>query len=244
MFYVPIIIHTKHFKSNKRNARARDKNKLPHAHERMNAQHVSSLARQCHVSSSAPSSSSSSSFRTTRRRGDALTRNSSGVGQDRFEIALTGQEEEGDKNKSAKKRTISLDLGGNQMQTTSIEYTGELIAVEIERPLGLILEETRLKQSFETQIEVVEIVPDSNAAKDGRVKVGDVLRLTTAVFNVSAPIDVTTWMNPPAKANVRAFVKDSTFDKTMLAIQSHSVPVDYDGDSREMKSVGMIFERK
>jgi len=29
-----------------------------------------------------------------------------------------------------------------------------------------------------------------------------------------------------------------------LAIQSHSVPVDYDGDSREMKSVGMIFERK
>jgi hypothetical protein len=209
----------------------------------MNAQHVSSLARQCHVSSSAPSSSSSS-FRTTRRRGDALTRNSSGVGQDRFEIALTGQEEEGDKNKSAKKRTISLDLGGNQMQTTSIEYTGELIAVEIERPLGLILEETRLKQSIETQIEVVEIVPDSNAAKDGRVKVGDVLRLTTAVFNVSAPIDVTTWMNPPAKANVRAFVKDSTFDKTMLAIQSHSVPVDYDGDSREMKSVGMIFERK
>ena len=224
--------------------RAREiKNKLPHAHERMNAQHVSSLARQCHVSSSAPSSSSSS-FRTTRRRGDALTRNSSGVGQDRFEIALTGQEEEGDKNKSAKKRTISLDLGGNQMQTTSIEYTGELIAVEIERPLGLILEETRLKQSIETQIEVVEIVPDSNAAKDGRVKVGDVLRLTTAVFNVSAPIDVTTWMNPPAKANVRAFVKDSTFDKTMLAIQSHSVPVDYDGDSREMKSVGMIFERK
>jgi hypothetical protein len=224
--------------------RAREiKNKLPHAHERMNAQHVSSLARQCHVSSSAPSSSSSS-FRTTRRRGDALTRNSSGVGQDRFEIALTGQEEEGDKNKSAKKRTISLDLGGNQMQTTSIEYTGELIAVEIERPLGLILEETRMKQSIETQIEVVEIVPDSNAAKDGRVKVGDVLRLTTAVFNVSAPIDVTTWMNPPAKANVRAFVKDSTFDKTMLAIQSHSVPVDYDGDSREMKSVGMIFERK
>jgi hypothetical protein len=106
------------------------------------------------------------------------------------------------------------------------------------------LEETRVERSVETRIEVVEIVPDSNASKDGRVKVGDILRLTTAVFNVSAPIDVTTWMNPPAKANVRAYVKDSTFDKTMLAIQSHSVPVDYDGDAREMKSVGMVFERK
>ena len=132
----------------------------------------------------------------------------------------------------------------SQKQTTVIEYSGELVAVEIERPLGLVLEESRLKRSVETQIEVVEIVPDSNAAKDGRVKVGDILRLTTAVFNVSAPIDVTTWLNPPAKANVRAFVKDATFDKTMLAIQSHSVPVDYDGASREMKSVGMVFERK
>ena len=179
-----------------------------------------------------------------RRRRDSVVGNSSVVGQDRFDVALTGREEEGDNNTKKKKRTVSLDLGGNQKQTTVIEYSGELVAVEIERPLGLVLEESRLKRSVETQIEVVEIVPDSNAAKDGRVKVGDILRLTTAVFNVSAPIDVTTWLNPPAKANVRAFVKDATFDKTMLAIQSHSVPVDYDGASREMKSVGMVFERK
>ena len=58
------------------------------------------------------------------------------------------------------------------MQTTAIEYTGELVAVEIDRPLGLILEETRVERSVETRIEVVEIVPDSNASKDGRVKVG------------------------------------------------------------------------
>lgn len=222
--------------------------------------HVSSsLARRCaSVSSSASCSRTrrtaflSSSSNGRRRRGrsssdddDLVARRSSGVGQDRFEIALTGQEEEdGETDKKAKKRTISLDLGGTQMQTTAVEYTGELVAVEIDRPLGLILEETRVERSVETRIEVVEIVPDSNAAKDGRVKVGDILRLTTAVFNVSAPIDVTTWMNPPAKANVRAYVKDSTFDKTMLAIQSHSVPVDYDGDAREMKSVGMVFERK
>ena len=179
-----------------------------------------------------------------RRRRDSVVGNSSVVGQDRFDVALTGREEEGDNNTKKKKRTVSLDLGGNEKQTTVIEYSGELVAVEIERPLGLVLEESRLKRSVETQIEVVEIVPDSNAAKDGRVKVGDILRLTTAVFNVSAPIDVTTWLNPPAKANVRAFVKDATFDNTMLAIQSHSVPVDYDGASREMKSVGMVFERK
>lgn len=185
--------------------------------------------------------------RRQKRRSDSVVGNSSGVGQDRFDVALTGREEETDNNNNntkKKKRTVSLDLGGNQKQTTVIEYSGELVAVEIERPLGLVLEESRLKRSVETQIEVVEIVPDSNAAKDGRVKVGDILRLTTAVFNVSAPIDVTTWLNPPAKANVRAFVKDATFDKTMLAIQSHSVPVDYDGASREMKSVGMVFERK
>ena len=217
-------------------------------------------ASRCAVSSSSSSSSccstSSDSLRARRcgpiitplrrrrqkRRSDGVVGNSSGVGQDRFDVALTGREEETDTKK--KKRTVSLDLGGNQKQTTVIEYSGELVAVEIERPLGLVLEESRLKRSVETQIEVVEIVPDSNAAKDGRVKVGDILRLTTAVFNVSAPIDVTTWLNPAAKANVRAFVKDATFDKTMLAIQSHSVPVDYDGASREMKSVGMVFERK
>jgi hypothetical protein len=213
-------------------------------------------ASRCAVASSCCCSTSSDSLRARRcgpiitplrrrrqkRRSDGVVGNSSGVGQDRFDVALTGREEETDTKK--KKRTVSLDLGGNQKQTTVIEYSGELVAVEIERPLGLVLEESRLKRSVETQIEVVEIVPDSNAAKDGRVKVGDILRLTTAVFNVSAPIDVTTWLNPPAKANVRAFVKDATFDKTMLAIQSHSVPVDYDGASREMKSVGMVFERK
>jgi len=213
-------------------------------------------ASRCAVASSSCCSTSSDSLRARRcgpiitplrrrrqkRRSDGVVGNSSGVGQDRFDVALTGREEETDTKK--KKRTVSLDLGGNQKQTTVIEYSGELVAVEIERPLGLVLEESRLKRSVETQIEVVEIVPDSNAAKDGRVKVGDILRLTTAVFNVSAPIDVTTWLNPPAKANVRAFVKDATFDKTMLAIQSHSVPVDYDGASREMKSVGMVFERK
>jgi len=235
------------------------KHHLTHSFYKMKYHVSSSLARRCaSVSSSASCSRTrrtaflSSSSNGRRRRGrsssdddDLVARRSSGVGQDRFEIALTGQEEEdGETDKKAKKRTISLDLGGTQMQTTAVEYTGELVAVEIDRPLGLILEETRVERSVETRIEVVEIVPDSNAAKDGRVKVGYILRLTTAVFNVSAPIDVTTWMNPPAKANVRAYVKDSTFDKTMLAIQSHSVPVDYDGDAREMKSVGMVFERK
>jgi len=117
--------------------------------------------------------------------------------------------------------------------------------VEIKRPLGIVLEEKRKSgTTIETNIEVVEIVQGSNADEDGRVKVGDVLRLTTAVFNVSAPVDVTTWMNPPAKANVRAFVKNASFDKTMLAIKSHSVQVDYDGDSREMETVAMVFERR
>ena len=115
-------------------------------------------ASRCAVSSSSSSScccsTSSDSLRARRcgpiitplrrrrqkRRSDGVVGNSSGVGQDRFDVALTGREEETDTKK--KKRTVSLDLGGNQKQTTVIEYSGELVAVEIERPLGLVLEES------------------------------------------------------------------------------------------------------
>jgi hypothetical protein len=183
------------------------------------------------------------------RSSQSLLLKTNSVKPDRFEISLTGQEEDANTNTTTNKvRTISLDLGGKERQQTKIEYDGqksELLCVEIKRPLGIVLEEKRKSgTTIETNIEVVEIVQGSNADEDGRVKVGDVLRLTTAVFNVSAPVDVTTWMNPPAKANVRAFVKNASFDKTMLAIKSHSVQVDYDGDSREMETVAMVFERR
>ena len=60
------------------------------------------------------------------------------------------------------------------------------------------------------------------------MKVGDVLRITTAVFNVPGVIDVTAWLNPPKSSNCKAFyvADQKPFDKVMDAIKSHAVPVD------------------
>ena len=52
------------------------------------------------------------------------------------------------------------------------------------------------------------------------MKVGDVLRITTAVFNVPGVIDVTAWLNPPKSSNCKAFyvADQKPFDKVMDAI--------------------------
>ena len=72
------------------------------------------------------------------------------------------------------------------------------------------------------------------------------LKLTTAVFLVKAPVDVTTWMNPPASMNAKAFyvTEGKNFDNVMNAIKSHSVPVDTPDGEVEVMEVGLILERK
>jgi len=116
------------------------------------------------------------------------------------------------------------------------------VCVELERPLGIVFEQ-RLK-GVTTEIFVDEVVEGGNAARAG-VRPGDVLRLTTAVFLVSAAIDVTTWLNPPSKRNVKAYLEcdGKSFDKVMDAIASHSVQIDTPEGKQDVNTVGLVLER-
>ena len=80
---------------------------------------------------------------------------------------------------------------------------------------------------------------------DGDVRVGDVLRITTAVFNVPGVVDVTAWLNPPKSTNCKAFFncEQKSFDKVMSAIQSHVVPVDTPDGPMTIGEVGLVLER-
>ena len=95
-----------------------------------------------------------------------------------------------------------------------------------------------------TKIVVDEIVPGSNAEK-ADVKVGDVLRITTAVFNVPGVVDVTAWLNPPKASNCKAFFAcdGEPWEKCMNAITSHAVPVDTPSGEVEIDEVGLVLER-
>jgi hypothetical protein len=144
-----------------------------------------------------------------------------------------------------------FDLGVPQFPTDSFapvngvrfEAGSEAVAVTIERPLGIVFEEK--VDGIYTKIVVDEIVPGSNAEKNGDVRVGDVLRITTAVFNVPGVVDVTAWLNPPKSTNCKAFFncEQKSFDKVMSAIQSHVVPVDTPDGPMEIGEVGLVLER-
>ena len=142
-------------------------------------------------------------------------------------------------------RTFAVDIGGASPAKVSLKYPKDTTAVCIEsaRPLGLVF--AQRVRGVTTEIYVDEIVDGSNAAAAG-ARVGDVLRLTTAVFLVSAPVDVTTWLNPPAKRNVKAYYEcdGKSFDNVMNAIASHSVEIDTPSGKQVVETVGMVFERQ
>ena len=117
------------------------------------------------------------------------------------------------------------------------------VVVTVPRPLGIVFEEKA--DGIYNRIVVDEIIEGSNAAK-ADIKVGDVLRITTAVFNVPGVIDVTAWLNPPKSTNCKAFfvADQEPFDKVMSAIQSHAVPVDTPDGPVEVTEVGLVLERK
>lgn len=142
-------------------------------------------------------------------------------------------------------RTFAVDIGGASPAKVSLKYPADTTAVCIEsaRPLGLVF--AQRVRGVSTEIYVDEVVDGSNAAAAG-ARVGDVLRLTTAVFLVSAPVDVTTWLNPPAKRNVKAYYEcdGKSFDNVMNAIASHSVEIDTPSGKQVVETVGMVFERQ
>ena len=139
---------------------------------------------------------------------------------------------------------FEIALGGETPApvTAKFEPGSEAVIVTIPRPLGIAFEEKTV--GIYTQIVVDEVVEGSNAAK-ADVKVGDILRITTAVFNVPGVIDVTAWLNPPKSTNCKAFYvcDQKPFDKVMDAIKSHAVPVDTPDGPVEIMEVGLVLER-
>ena len=117
-----------------------------------------------------------------------------------------------------------FDLGGETpapVPGVRFDKDSEAVAVTIDRPLGIVFEE-RLNGVY-TEIFVDEVLDGSNASQ-ANVKVGDVLRITTAVFNVPGVIDVTAWLNPPKSSNCKAFyvADQKPFDKiTLLPLAPH-----------------------
>mmetsp|Transcript_20038 Transcript_20038/g.49860 ORF Transcript_20038/g.49860 Transcript_20038/m.49860 type:complete len:210 (-) Transcript_20038:418-1047(-) len=139
-----------------------------------------------------------------------------------------------------------FDLGGSTpAPVKGIRFnTGSTpVTVTIPRPLGIVFEEKL--DGIYTTIVVDEVVEGSNAAR-ADVQVGDVLRITSAVFNVPGVVDVTAWLNPPKSTNCKAyFVADKqSFDKVMSAIQSHVVQVDTPDGPIDVGEVGLVLERK
>lgn len=181
---------------------------------------------------------------TSRRRGSSLTVRAEGSdGQ----AVWTAEDSRKQVSESAGfEQDFYFDLGGAEpapLKGTRFEPGSTPVVVTIPRPLGIVFEE-RLEGIY-TKIVVDEIVEGSNASK-ADVKVGDVLRITTAVFNVPGVIDVTAWLNPPKSTNCKAFfvADQKPFDKVMSAIQSHTVQVDTPNGPVDVKEVGLVLERK
>lgn len=160
-------------------------------------------------------------------------------------IRQTGADEDIPNNSSVVNRSFAIDLGGQTPAMCSMRFPADsqAIAVACERPLGMFLEQRT--EGARSVIFVDEISEGSNAAKAG-IRVGDILRLTTAVFEVTAPVDITTWMNPPAKRKVRAYytTDNKSFDAVMDAIASHSVQIDTPNGKEDVKEIGLVFERR
>ena len=126
------------------------------------------------------------------------------------------------------------------MRGTKFQAGAEAVAVTIDRPLGIVFEE---KSDGSAKIVVDEIVPGSNAEK-ADVKVGDVLRITTAVFNVPGVVDVRARGSTRRR---RATVRRSRAcdgepaEKCMNAITSHAVPVDTPSGEVEIDEAGSCW---
>eukprot|EP00242_Pyramimonas_sp_CCMP2087_P013577 CAMPEP_0198197388 /NCGR_PEP_ID=MMETSP1445-20131203/1020_1 /TAXON_ID=36898 /ORGANISM="Pyramimonas sp., Strain CCMP2087" /LENGTH=226 /DNA_ID=CAMNT_0043866667 /DNA_START=117 /DNA_END=797 /DNA_ORIENTATION=+ len=153
----------------------------------------------------------------------------------------------------AYKETYGLDLGGSiGRETLRFSPKSSAVALEVSRPLGIVFEEMAysfpIKGSYKhgKQILAVDITEGSNAEKAG-VKVGDILRMTSAVAVGKSEVSVGKWAVEPSLDmrkqgnNRRAyFVADNKpFDTVMDAIISNGEAV----DGEEAKTVSLLLER-
>ena len=139
--------------------------------------------------------------------------------------------------------TYGLNLGGGNIGRESIVFgaNATLLAFEIERPLGIVLEDV------DGECVAVEIIEGSNASAAG-VMIGDVLRMTSAVAVGKSTVEVGKLQVEPSLgmrkkgANRRAlFVADRMpFDAVMDAVVSNAEEV----DGTVSPTVALLLERR
>lgn len=139
--------------------------------------------------------------------------------------------------------TYGLNLGGGNVgrETLTFAPNTKAVALVVTRPLGIVFEEV------DGKIVAVELVEGSNAERAG-VKVGDVLRMTSAVALGKSRVEVKKWQVEPSTdmrkqgSNRRAFfVADGAgFEAVMNAIISNGQPV----DGEEAATVSLLLERR
>jgi hypothetical protein len=146
----------------------------------------------------------------------------------------------------AYKETYGLDLGGSiGRETLRFSPKSSAVALEVTRPLGIVFEEMNysfpINGSYKhgKQILAVDIMEGSNAEKAG-VKVGDILRMTSAVAVGKSAVEPSLDMRKQGNNRRAYFVADNKpFDTVMDAIISNGEAV----DGEEAKTVSLLLER-
>jgi hypothetical protein len=147
------------------------------------------------------------------------------------------------------RETFSVDLldSGGVGATSELSVTEgtQLVGLDVARPLGVVFaEQTRLSKPL---CVVEEVAAGSNAEKAG-VRVGDALRLCTAVLEYRGKVDVVSYYANPPKATMRRalFICDGQpFSKVMRALQSNSEAVELPqgGGMRVFDGIPLVVER-
>lgn len=126
----------------------------------------------------------------------------------------------------------------------------EAVTVDLPRPLGIFFEEKQMDGKRCCVVD--ELVEGGNAAASGVVRVGDVLRATTAVAKGADRVTVGRFQVEPSLGQRQAggytlayFVADDQpFDRVMGALTSFANPVDTDEGPVEVEVVSLLLERR
>lgn len=96
----------------------------------------------------------------------------------------------------------------------------ERVRLQLRKPLGLVLEANKSGNVF-----IVEVLPEGNAAKDGRVEVGDELISTSAIV-YDTERDYGGVVVKGGQRTVRLVCKNEKFDTVLAAISTHPAHIE------------------
>jgi len=144
--------------------------------------------------------------------------------------------------------TWAFDVGsprGPLTQRLACPAGQRLVPVCLPLPLGIAFEGRPADGKY--RIFVEEIVPGSNAAA-ADVKVGDVLRACTALFQVKGELNELGYFgNPPKTLSLPGVyvADDRSFDQAMAALKSNAAMMDGpDGRKQPVDSVCLLLQRQ